>query len=60
MCIRDSYDEGQRERLARALKAEKYSEADHSGIYTLDIPVSYTHLNVQIGTVASSKAEYSN
>ena len=36
------YDEGQRERLARALKAEKYSEADHSGIYTLDIlPYSY-------------------
>ena len=27
------YDEGQRERLTRALKAEKYSEADHSGIY---------------------------
>ena len=36
------YDEGQRERLARALKAEKYSETDHSGIYTLDIqPYSY-------------------
>ena len=36
------YDEGQRERLTRALKAEKYSEADHSGIYTLDIlPYSY-------------------
>lgn len=36
------YDEGQRERLARTLKAEKYSEADHSGIYTLDIqPYSY-------------------
>ena len=31
------YNEGQRERLARALKAEKYSETDHSGIYTLDI-----------------------
>ena len=31
------YDEGQRERLTRALKAEKYSETDHSGIYTLDI-----------------------
>ena len=28
------YDEGQRERLTRALKAEKYSETDHSGIYT--------------------------
>ena len=26
------YNEGQRERLARALKAEKYSETDHSGI----------------------------
>ena len=36
------YDEGQRERLARALKAEKYSETDHGGIYTLDIlPYSY-------------------
>ena len=36
------YDEGQRERLARALKAEKYSETDHSGIYMLDIlPYSY-------------------
>ena len=36
------YNEGQRERLARALKAEKYSETDHSGIYTLDIlPYSY-------------------
>ena len=36
------YDEGQLERLARALKAEKCSEADHSGIYTLDIlPYSY-------------------
>ena len=31
------YDEGQRERLTRALKAKKYSETDHSGIYTLDI-----------------------
>ena len=36
------YDEGQRERLARALKAEKYSETHHGGIYTLDIlPYSY-------------------
>ena len=36
------YDEGQRERLTRALKAEKYSETDRSGIYTLDIqPYSY-------------------
>lgn len=36
------YDEGQKERLTRALKAEKYSESDHSGIYTLDIlPYSY-------------------
>lgn len=36
------YDEGQRERLTRALKAEKYSETDHSGIYTLNIlPYSY-------------------
>ena len=36
------YDEGQKERLARALKDEKYSETDNSGIYTLDIlPYSY-------------------
>ena len=31
------YDEGQKERLTRALKDEKYSETDNSGIYTLDI-----------------------
>ena len=36
------YDEGQKERLTRALKDEKYSETDHSGIYALDIlPYSY-------------------
>ncbi len=36
------YDEGQKERLTRALKAEKYSETGNSGIYTLDIlPYSY-------------------
>ena len=36
------YDEGQKERLTRALKAEKYSETDNSSIYTLDIlPYSY-------------------
>ena len=36
------YDEGQKERLTRALKDEKYSETDNSGIYTLDIlPYSY-------------------
>lgn len=36
------YDEGQKERLTRALKDERYSETDNSGIYTLDIlPYSY-------------------
>ena len=36
------YDEVQKERLTRALKDEKYSETDNSGIYTLDIlPYSY-------------------
>ena len=36
------YDERQKDRLTYALKAEKYSETDNSGIYTLDIlPYSY-------------------
>ncbi|MBQ3755906.1 MAG: DUF3427 domain-containing protein [Oscillospiraceae bacterium] len=36
------YDEGQRERLARALKAEKYYDSNNSEIYTMDIqPYSY-------------------
>lgn len=36
------YEEGQRERLIRALKAEKYSEINNIDIYTLDIlPYSY-------------------
>ena len=36
------YDEGQREHLVRALKAEKYGDANHSDIFTLDInPYSY-------------------
>ncbi|MBP3218030.1 MAG: DUF3427 domain-containing protein [Lachnospiraceae bacterium] len=36
------YDEGQRERLSRALQAEKYYDSDHSEIYTMDIqPYSY-------------------
>lgn len=36
------YEEGQRERLVRALKAEKYSEINNIDIYTLDIlPYSY-------------------
>ena len=36
------YAEDQQERLARALKAEKYSETDRSNIFTLDItPYSY-------------------
>ena len=36
------YDERQKDRLTYALKAEKYSETDSSGIYTLDIlPYSY-------------------
>ncbi|MCR5335411.1 MAG: DUF3427 domain-containing protein [Synergistes sp.] len=36
------YDEGQRERLARALQAEKYYESNDAGLYTMDIqPYSY-------------------
>ena len=36
------YDEGQRERLATALHAEKYFDANNAGIYTMDIrPYSY-------------------
>ena len=36
------YEEGQRERLIRALNAEKYSEINNIDIYTLDIlPYSY-------------------
>ncbi len=36
------YDEGQKERLARALKAEKYYGSNNSELYTLDInPYSY-------------------
>lgn len=36
------YDEGQKERLARALKAEKYTEDNDADVYTMDItPYSY-------------------
>ena len=36
------YDEGQKERLARALKAEKYTDANNGEIYTMDVnPYSY-------------------
>ena len=36
------YDEGQRERLARALKAEKYFDTNNAEVYTMDIqPYSY-------------------
>ena len=36
------YDEGQKERLAKALKAEKYSDTNNEQIYTVDInPYSY-------------------
>ena len=36
------YDEGQRERLARALQAEKYYESNNAELYTMDIqPYSY-------------------
>ena len=36
------YDEGQRERLARALQAEKYFDSNNAEIYTMDIqPYSY-------------------
>lgn len=36
------YNESQKERLAKALKAEKYSDPSSSGIYTMDIaPYSY-------------------
>ena len=36
------YDEGQRERLARALKAEKYFDSNDAGLYTMDIQ-SYSY-----------------
>ena len=36
------YDEGQKERLARALKSEKYFDNNNAGLYTMDIqPYSY-------------------
>lgn len=36
------YDEGQRERLARALNAEKYFDSNNAEVYTMDItPYSY-------------------
>ena len=36
------YSEGQKERLARALKAEKYFDSNNAAIYTMDItPYSY-------------------
>ena len=36
------YDEGQKERLARALKAEKYFDTNNTEVYTMDItPYSY-------------------
>jgi len=36
------YDEGQKERLARALKSEKYFDSNNDELYTLDIlPYSY-------------------
>lgn len=36
------YDEGQKERLARALKSEKYFDSNNTELYTLDIlPYSY-------------------
>lgn len=36
------YDEGQKERLARALKAEKYFDTNNAEVYTMDItPYSY-------------------
>ena len=36
------YDEGQRERFARALQAEKYFDSNDAGLYTMDIqPYSY-------------------
>lgn len=36
------YDEGQKDRLARALKAEKYFDANNAEVYTMDItPYSY-------------------
>ena len=31
------YSEGQKERLARALKAEKYFDANNTEVYTMDI-----------------------
>lgn len=36
------YDEGQKDRLARALKAEKYFDSNNAEVYTMDItPYSY-------------------
>ena len=35
------YDEGQHERLARALKAEKYFESNDEGTYTIDVRPYY-------------------
>lgn len=36
------YDEGQKERLSRALKAEKYHESNNPDLYTVDVrPYSY-------------------
>ncbi|WP_298069382.1 DEAD/DEAH box helicase [uncultured Mailhella sp.] len=36
------YDEGQRERLARALKSEKYTDSNNVQLYTVDVrPYSY-------------------
>ena len=38
----DYYDEGQKERLARALKAEKYHDNNNPDLYTVDVrPYSY-------------------
>ena len=39
------YDEGQKERLAYALKAEKYFDTNNADVYTMDInPYSYQEL----------------
>lgn len=38
----ETYSEGQKERLARALKAEKYFDSNNAQVYTMDItPYSY-------------------
>ena len=40
--MRGKKDEGQKERLARALKAEKYFDTNNAEVYTMDIhPYSY-------------------